>query len=113
VSRDPRILLEDILESIERIEEYVSGLSVQTFDQDSKSQDAVLLRFQVIGQAVKGLPQSFRASHPEVSWREVAATRDVIVHEYFRVDFALVWDMISNDIPSLKANVMRILDEMA
>ena len=113
MSRAVRILLEDILESIELIQEYVRGLSASEFDLDSKSRDAVLLRLQIIGQAVKGLPPSFRSVHPEVSWREVAGTRDVIVHEYFRVDLSLVWDMITTDLPQLKADVVKILDGLA
>jgi uncharacterized protein with HEPN domain len=103
----------DVLESIERIDEYVRGLTAPEFAADGRSQDAVLLRLQVVGQAVKSLPADFRASHPEVAWREIAGTRDVIVHEYFRVDLGLVWDMLHGDLPKLKADVRRILDQMA
>jgi uncharacterized protein with HEPN domain len=113
VIREVTFLLQDIVDGIERIEEYVDGLSAADFAQDEKGQDAVLLRLQVIGQAVKSLPVDFRSAHPEVSWREAAGTRDVIVHEYFRIDLGLIWDTVHSDLPTLKAHVQRIIDGLA
>ena len=110
MTRSTRILLEDILESIGQIEEYVEGISREHFYEDVQRQDAVLRRLGVIGQAVKGLPAEFRDSHPDVPWREIAGARDVVIHEYFRVDLDLTWDMVTQDLPDLKAKLKAILE---
>lgn len=70
----------------------------------------MLRRLEIIGEAVKGLPSDFRAAHPDVPWREIAGARDVLIHEYFRVDLRMTWDMIHLDLPLLQAQVTRMLD---
>jgi len=74
MNRSARVLLEDILESIARIEEYVDGVTQGQFEKDTEKQDAVIRRLEIIGQAVKGLPQDLRDGHPEVPWRQIACT---------------------------------------
>jgi uncharacterized protein with HEPN domain len=113
MSRSARILLEDILESIGRIESYVAGVSKADFESDTEKQDALFRRLEIIGQAVKGLPQDLRDLHPQVPWREIAGARDILSHEYFRVDLDLAWDMIQHNVPELKRNLEEILAGMA
>ena len=113
MSRSARILLEDILESIGRIESYVVGVTKADFESDPEKQDALVRRLEIIGQAVKGLPQDLRDLHPQVPWREIAGARDILAHEYFRVDLDLAWDMIQHNVPELKRNVEEILAGMA
>jgi len=112
MSRSARILLEDILESINRIETYVKGVTRADFERDTEKQDALVRRLEIIGQAVKGLPQNLRDLHPQVPWRQIAGARDILAHEYFRVDLDLAWDMIHHNVPELKRNVEAILTEM-
>jgi uncharacterized protein with HEPN domain len=112
MSRSARILLEDILESIGRIETYVEGVSKADFENDTEKQDALVRRLEIFGQAVKGLPQDLRDLHPQVPWREIAGARDILAHEYFRVDLDLAWDMIQHNVPELKRNVGEILADM-
>jgi uncharacterized protein with HEPN domain len=111
MNRSARVLLEDILESIARIEEYVDGVTQGQFEKDTEKQDAVIRRLEIIGQAVKGLPQDLRDGHPEVPWRQIAGARDILAHEYFRVDLELAWDMLRHNIPELKDNIEAILGE--
>ncbi|MDZ4672988.1 MAG: HepT-like ribonuclease domain-containing protein [Gemmatimonadota bacterium] len=66
-------------------------------------------RLAVIGEAVKGLPEAFRAQYPEVPWRSIAGARDILVHEYFRVDLALAWEMVRTELPELARQVRRIM----
>lgn len=112
MTRSARILLEDILESISRIEEYVEGVTGAQFESDTQKQDAVIRRLEIIGQAVKGLSQEVRDQHPEVPWRQIAGARDILTHEYFRVDLELAWDMVHHNVPELKQNIEEILADM-
>jgi uncharacterized protein with HEPN domain len=109
MTRDPRVLLEDILESIARLEEHVLGLDARAFYHDIKTQDAVIRRLEIIGVAVKGLPADVRQSFPNVAWTDVARFRDLLAHQYFRVNLELVWDTLHSDLPRLKGEVQAIL----
>ena len=109
MTRSVRVLLEDILESIALIEAYTAALSYEGFRSDTVCQDAVIRRLEVIGQAVKALPSELREQNPQVPWREIAGTRDILSHEYFRVDLELVWDMTQHNVPALKESVEAIL----
>ena len=109
MSRSLEVLLEDILESIRQIEQYTTGLSEEAFSAERMVQDAVMRRLEVIGEAVRGLPDDLRKRYPEVPWRQIAGARDVLVHEYFRVDLELTWQMVATDLPELRTNVTAIL----
>ncbi len=111
MSRFTEILLREILEAIRLIQGYTSGLTQEQFEGDSEKQDAVIRRLEIIGEAVKGLPSDLRAKYPDVPWRDIAGARDVLVHEYFRVDLGLTWAMVQNDLPDLAAAVELILEK--
>jgi len=110
MSRSVDVLLEEILLAIDLLRRYTDGLAFDRFVADVEKQDAVIRRLEIIGEAVKGIPTEFRAKHPEVPWRDIAGARDVLAHEYFRVDLQMAWDMVHQDLPTLEAHVRRILD---
>ncbi len=107
--KDPRIFLKHILESIKEIEEFIKGISEEEFSRDIKTQDAVVRRIEIIGEAVKNLPLSFRKKYPEVEWREIAAMRDKLTHHYFGIEMSIVWETSKKDLPKLKKQVSKIL----
>jgi len=111
MNRAVPLLLGELLEAAELAARYTAGLTFDDFAANSEKQDAVVRRLVVIGEAVKGLPEPFRARYPEVPWRSIAGARDVLVHEYFRVDLELAWEMVQHDLPELARNVRRILTE--
>jgi uncharacterized protein with HEPN domain len=101
VSRDERLFLDDMILACEKIQRYVGGRSRQDFEQDELAFDAVLKNLEVIGEASKRLPASFRDHHPEIEWREISGLRDIIVHQYFGLDLNIVWDVVANRVPVL------------
>jgi uncharacterized protein with HEPN domain len=109
--RDSEVYLEDILEAAAKIKSYVAAFSFESFQADAKTVDAVLRNLEVIGEAIKQLPASLRAGHPEVEWKKVAGLRDILIHNYFGIDVEIVWDVIQNKLPDLEAKVTRILRE--
>ena len=112
MTRSPRLWLEDIVEAADLIGQYIAGLSIEEFEEDVEKQDAVARRLEIIGQAVKELPQELRDAYPSVEWRDIAGARDIVAHEYFRIDLSLLWGMATKDVPTLQAQVIQILREL-
>ena len=108
MKKEIKIFIEDILESIKNIEEYVRGMDKEKFLEDNKTQDAVLRKLEVIGEAVKNIPSEVKEKYPEVSWKRIAGMRDVIIHEYFGVNLERVWKTVKDDLPELKKKILKI-----
>lgn len=110
--KDNRVYLEHILVQIEKIELSLEGITKQQFLANVEKQDANVRRLEIIGEAVKKLSLAFRKQHPTVEWREIAGTRDVLIHGYFTVDWDLVWSILKRDVPTLKSIVAAILQKL-
>lgn len=100
-----------IAECVARIEEYTTA-GQDAFAASTLIQDAVIRNFQVIGDATKNLSPELRQSYPDVPWRRMAGFRDVLVHDYLRVDLAIVWEIIEIELPSLKPKILEILQTL-
>ncbi len=109
--RDSRVYLEDILEATRKITTYTGSLSKTAFLEDEKTLDAVIRNLEVIGEAVKKLPEDLRAQHSGVEWKKIAGLRDILIHEYFGLDAEIVWDIVRNKVPALDREVRTILNE--
>ncbi len=111
MKKEALIFIEHMLESIEKIEKYTKKLTKEKLIKDTKVQDAIIRRIEILGEAVKNLPDDFRNKHPEVEWSEVVRTRDKIIHHYFGVDLDIIWDIIKKDLPKLKKQIKEILKD--
>ena len=109
--RDSRVYLEDILDATRKIAAYAGSLSKTAFLEDEKTIDAVVRNLEVIGEAVKNLPEDLRAQHSAVEWKKIAGLRDILIHEYFGLDAEIVWDIVRNKVPALNREVRTILNE--
>ena len=108
--RKPDVYLEDILESVEHIQRFLDGVSEDEFYENVEKQDAVLRRLEIIGEAVKHLPDEIREDHPDIPWRQIAGMRDIIIHEYFGITLEMVWVVATEDILDLKTRVEEIIE---
>ncbi len=97
-----------ILECIERIEQYPEGLIEGDFVSNFEKQDAILRRLEVIGEAVKNIPEIVRKKFPDVPWRKIAGLRDIVIHAYFGIKPQRIWKIIQQDIPSLKIQISQV-----
>lgn len=101
--------LEDILNSMNRILEYVEGYSFSDFKKDYKTVDAVIRNFEIIGEASKNVPQEIKDKYKEVPWDEMYLLRNKVSHEYFGIDYEIIWDLVSNYIPENITQIEKIL----
>lgn len=104
--------LNDILESISNIREFVVGMNYENFLRDKKTSLAVIRSLEIIGEAVKNIPESLRENYKEMPWQEIIGMRNKITHEYFGVDLDIVWQSIQEDLDSLENAVRKILTTM-
>jgi uncharacterized protein with HEPN domain len=106
--RSDDLLLNDILESITKIKLYTSNLNFDSFINDSKTVDAVIRNFEIIGEASNRLSEVFKENNAEIDWFRIIGFRNRIVHDYMGIDFEIVWSIIQNDLDSLLLNIEKI-----
>ena len=106
--RKEPLYLADIRDAIDKILSYTSA-GKEAFLADPRTQDAVLRNIEIIGEAVRGVTHETRAAHSEIPWKEMAGMRDRIIHDYFRVDADVVWDVVSQDLPTLRGKIADLL----
>jgi uncharacterized protein with HEPN domain len=108
--KDNRLYLSNIKECIERIQSYTCD-GREVFLQTPMIQDAVIRNFEIIGEATKRLSTGLRAAYPNAPWQQIAGFRDVLIHDYLKVNLNRVWVVIEQDLPELKAIVEDILQD--
>jgi len=107
--RHPKLLLEDILDSARKIFRYTENLTYEEFAEDSKTIDAVIRNFEIIGEASIRLPQEFKDKHSSIDWFKIRGFRNRIVHHYFGIDYELMWSLRDTHLLSLVSEIQNIL----
>lgn len=110
MKRNIKLYLQDIWESILAIEEYTQDIAEDDFYSNRQLQDAIVRRLEIIGEAVKNVDDDFRDKYPHIPWKKIAGMRDVVAHEYFGVKLDRVWDVVREDLPRLKQQMLLIME---
>lgn len=108
MTKDMRVYLAHILESVQKIERFTAD-GKGRFLRDAMVQDAVLRNFTIIGEAAKRLDDGYRAAHPEIPWRALAGLRDVLIHQYEGIDHERIWAIVEADLPGLRGAIAALL----
>jgi len=105
------IFLEHMVESINDIESFSRGVSKEELGKNREKLNAIVRSIEIIGEAAKNIPISFKKEHPKVSWKEIVGARDVLIHHYFGIDLNILWEIIKKDIPILKKQIIEIKEK--
>ena len=108
MNKDYLPYLNHILDSIKDIEAHIKSFSKKKFLSSVKTQDAVVRKLEIIGEATKHIPSNLRKKYPEIPWKQIAGMRDRLIHVYFDVDLDLVWKILKTDLPKLKKQIEKI-----
>ena len=103
--------LSDIRESIHRITAYIAGMAYESFVDDKKTQDAVIRNLEIMGEATKNLSEQFRAEYPNIPWKNIAGTRDRLIHHYFGVNLDIVWQIVTLELPQVALQLQTVEED--
>ncbi|MCF0042461.1 HepT-like ribonuclease domain-containing protein [Dyadobacter fanqingshengii] len=109
--RAPSILFLDMLDSVETVLDYTSGMSFDNFMNDRKTRDAVIRNIQVLGEAANRVPKEVREQYPDIEWMRIIRSRHILVHDYAGIDFEIVWRIIEVHLPPLRDALLIMTDK--
>jgi len=106
----PEILyLTDILQAVDAIERFSSGVNLEALLEDEMRQAAILQKLIIIGEAAARLSDEFHQRHDNIPWGDIVGFRNIAVHEYFSVDWQIVWTTATQDVPALRTKITELL----
>jgi len=108
MTRDLRLYLQDIVDSIEKIQRYTENMTFAEFELNNMAIDAVIRNFEIIGEAAGHLPDELYDKNPEIPWHKMKAMRNIMAHEYFRVDLEIIWNTARESLPPLAEKIMYL-----
>jgi uncharacterized protein with HEPN domain len=104
--------IRDIIDAVESVEAFTNGLVRDSFAADRKTVYAVTRAIEIIGEAVKNVPEKVRKDHPGVPWKEMAGMRDKLIHDYPAVDVGILWEVAIRELPALRPVLRKVLEVM-
>ena len=112
MNKEPLIFIEHILDNIKNIETFMKNISKRHFFKNKEKQNAVIRSIEIVGEAVKNIPNSFRKKYSNIPWIKIAGMRDKLMHHYFGINLNTVWKVIKEDLPDLKKKILKIKNEL-
>lgn len=103
-----KVRIEHILEAISEVEKYLKGVSYEDYLHNSEKRFATIKQIEIIGEACNIISSTLKDAHPEIEWRSIKGFRNISIHEYFAVNFRLVWEIATNDLPILKMRFVEL-----
>ena len=109
--RSVLIYLKDMLDAMDKIQEFTAGMSFEEFSKDDKTISAVRDKFTIIGEAVKNIPADIRKKYPAIAWKYMAGMRDILTHAYYRTDLMLLYTSSVKRIPVERERILRVYED--
>lgn len=110
-NKDLRVFLRHIIECVDKVEMYLKGMTLKDFKNDELKFDAVIRNIEIIGEAANNLTRDFRSKNEQIDWRQIIDTRNRIIHGYATVDLEIIWNITQDDLPKLKREILKIIEE--
>ena len=110
--KDPLFFLYDIQNSLDKIFRYTNSIDYHEFINSDITKDAVERNFEIIGEAVKNLPEEFRNQNPHIPFKQIAGMRDKLIHDYFGVDYEIVWVTIKDKLPQFNDDIIELINNL-
>jgi uncharacterized protein with HEPN domain len=109
--RDFRLYIDDILDAISQIQQYMVNCNQKAFTSDRKTQDAVVRNLEIIGEAARALPDDLKEAAPEIDWQKIVGLRNILIHEYFGISIPILWDIVQNKLTPLETACRYMLQK--
>jgi len=109
--RDANVILKSIISEIMKLEKFTNGIDYEAFVKDDMRYYVVIRCLEIIGEAVRQLPEDFKQKYSNIEWRKIVDLRNILIHEYFGIEPEIIWDIVKNKIPPLKAFIKMLLGE--
>jgi uncharacterized protein with HEPN domain len=113
MTRDPNLLVNDLLEAIEKIERYAEDITLEYLKSDDRTMDAIIKNFIIIGEASKQIPPEVKSTAPQIPWKEMSGVRDKLVHGYFEIKSDVIWETIKTRLPEVERLLRELLKSLA